>query len=220
MVKNIRNVVVGSSMIALAVAGVVSAADDAKMKDVVTYQVKITNMTEGQPLSPPVVASHSPDMHVWEEGEKASKGVQMIAEDGKTDKLVEELKGKATDIAAAKMEEKIMPGKSMTMMIKCKPGDVISAVTMLAATNDGFTGLDGCQAKDGEMKEAMAYDGGTEENTEKKSDVPAPSMGKGRAPTEPQQPIQIHPGITGQADLDKEKMGWDGPVAKFQIKKM
>lgn len=245
-------------MLALAaVAGLARAQDntaaDAPMKDdLMTYEVTITNMTQGQPLSPPVLVTHTSAVHLWKKGLTASPSLRMIAEEGMTKDMVKACQGKSTDIAFAPAtpEGHIMPGKSMTMKIKAKPGDLLSAVAMIAATNDGFIGLDSCpldekgmtamkaamteetstdarskdtmpMMKDGMIsKEAMAMDAGTEENTEKKSDTPAPDMGKGHVATDPQQPVSMHKGIMGSGDLDKDKMGWTGPVAKFEIKAM
>jgi len=187
-----------------------------------TYEVTITNLTKGQPLSPPVIFTHPPTMHAWREGELAGPEVEMVAEQGKTEMLVKMLAGKATDVKAAKMDDKIKPGQSMTMRVTAKPGDVLSAVTMLAATNDGFTGLDACPLGGESMvtREAMAYDAGTEQNSEKHEDVPAPKMGRGGTPTSPPQPVSMHRGITGTGDLDPDQMGWTGPVARFEIKRM
>src|SRR5688572_8520001 len=47
-----------------------------------TYRVTIRNLTSGQPLSPPVVATHRGDDQLFEVGEPASVGVREIAENG------------------------------------------------------------------------------------------------------------------------------------------
>src|SRR5688572_17431092 len=46
------------------------------------YRVTIRNLTPGQPLSPPVVATHRGDDQLFEVGEPASVGVREIAENG------------------------------------------------------------------------------------------------------------------------------------------
>ena len=213
------------------------------------YEVTVTNLTTGQPFSPPIVVAHKPEMHLFEVGKMASAELQKVAEEGMGGDLVKMLAGKATNISAATMDQHVMPGKSLTLKVKAKPGDVISVVNMVAATNDTFTGVDCCPLdeagmkmmkdkmmamgdKMGDMKMpemmmengacvtmAMAYDAGTEENTEKKSDTAAPDMGKGHPGTSPQQPVMMSKGIMGTGDLDKAKFGWTGPVAKIEIKK-
>ena len=195
------------------------------MMEMVAYEVTITNMTKGQPLSPPLLATHSPSIHAWQEGEMASKQVEMIAEGGKNKALAMTFEGnKATDVVAGGMADAIMPGQSKTFVVVAKPGDVLSVLTMLSATNDGFTGVSNMKLGGDEKmmsKDLPAYDAGTEDNTETKADVPVPpAMGMGHPATTPAAPVKLHPGITGKADLDKAKMGWDGPVAHISVKMM
>src|SRR5680860_162931 len=46
------------------------------------YEVSITNLTEGQPMTPPLAVTHRPPIHLFEVGEKASFELQQIAENG------------------------------------------------------------------------------------------------------------------------------------------
>src|SRR5688500_942671 len=46
------------------------------------YQVRITDLTSGQPLTPPVVTTHRGKHAVFEVGQPASVGVREIAENG------------------------------------------------------------------------------------------------------------------------------------------
>ena len=131
------------------------------------------------------------------------------------DMLASELKGQATDVVVTHAH--LLPGDSITVMITAKDGDVVSAASMLIQTNDGFTGLDAAPLKDGST-ETVAYDAGTEDNTELKADVPGPPFGgKNHGPdTSPHQPIAMHPGIAGKADVTPD-FNWSGPVARFDI---
>jgi hypothetical protein len=47
-----------------------------------TYEVTITNLTSGQPLTPPLVATHRKKGQLFEVGQPASVGVREIAENG------------------------------------------------------------------------------------------------------------------------------------------
>ena len=243
MHSKLRLALAGCSLFCLAgsSAALAQGMDDGKMDPkMMTVEVTITNMTTGQPFAPPIVASHSPDMHLFKMGETATPALEKLAETGMSDELVKMLEHKATDIKAGGMDNKIMPGKSATYKVKCKPGDVVSVAGMVAATNDGFFGVDGAKPdaamkddamkagekgpaddammKDGKMTMMVkAMDAGTEENTEKKSDTAAPDMGKGHPATTPPQPISEHKGIMGTGDLDKAMFGWDGPVAKIEM---
>ena len=181
-----------------------------------TYEVTITNLTSNQVFSPPLLATHKPSLHVWQLGQLASDEVRQVAEDGNNAALAAKLKGSVTDVQA--LAEPLPPGKSVTVKISANDGDVLSAITMLVQTNDGFTGLDNLALSGPVDKEAAAYDAGTEENTEKASDVPGPPFGgKGRPATNPPQPISMHPGITGKADVGSQ-YAWRGNVARFSVK--
>jgi glucose/arabinose dehydrogenase len=182
--------------------------------DMQAYEVTITNLLSKQVLSPPFLATHAASAHVWQVGQPASDGLRVVAEDGKNDKLAMMTQSIATDLSMA--TEPLMPGKSVTLYIKARQGDVLSAASMLVHTNDGFTGLDAV-ALSGDH-DTMAYDAGTEENTEKETDVPGPPfLGIMRVPTTPQQPISMHPGIKGNADVTSD-FNWSGPAARFSIK--
>ena len=56
-----------------------------------TYRVTVTNVTDGQPLTPLVVAAHSGSTAVFTPGSAASPGLQSIAENGGVPDLVAEL---------------------------------------------------------------------------------------------------------------------------------
>ena len=240
MRSSLRLAVAGCSIVCLAGPNVARAEPVMEGMKPMTLEVTITNLTKGQPFSPPIVVAHAPGTHLFEVGKLASPALQKLAEEGMNGDLKAMCEGKVSACAAAKMDEKIMPGKRFTTKLTCKPGDVLSVATMLGATNDAFTGvdsanLDGLMMKDNMARDGMndggmmmqngmmvgktmAYDAGTEENTEKKSDTAGPDMGKGHPATTPPQPISLHEGITGAGDLDPAKFGWDGPVAKIEVK--
>ncbi|MGH9894575.1 MAG: spondin domain-containing protein [bacterium] len=56
-----------------------------------TYEITITNLTSGQPLTPPVVATHRGAYGAFNVGSAASVGVQQIAENGNGGPLLAEL---------------------------------------------------------------------------------------------------------------------------------
>lgn len=182
------------------------------------YEVTVTNITNSmQGLSPVVLATHPASVHAWQMGQMASKGLEMVAEDGMNDTLANEWKAVATDVQATGAH--LLPMDSITVRITAHEGDVLSAASMLIQTNDGFTGLDSLGLRDGASIDAMAYDAGTEENTEARTDVPGPPFGgKSDAPdSNPHQPISMHPGIEGKADVTPD-FKWSGPVARFTVK--
>src|SRR5436305_1358049 len=182
-----------------------------------TYEITVTNINTGkQGLSPLIIATHPASVHAWQMGKMASKGTELLAEEGMPDMLASELKGAATDVVVTHAH--LLPGDSITVRITANDGDVVSAATMLIQTNDGFTGLDDAALSEGST-DTVAYDAGTEDNSEAKADVPGPPFGgKNHGPdSNPHQPISMHPGIAGKADVTPD-FKWSGPVARFAIR--
>ena len=82
------------SLIALALALVASLAVPAAAGATYTppgertYLVTIENLTEGQPFTPPVLATHRNNTDVFSVGDAASTGIQGVAENGAVPGLV------------------------------------------------------------------------------------------------------------------------------------
>jgi hypothetical protein len=179
--------------------------------------VTVSNINSGkQGLSPPILATHPASAHAWQLGQLASKGLELVAEEGMSDVLAGELQPVSTDVVASHAH--LLPGDSITLRIHAKPGDVLSGASMLVQTNDGFTGLDSVPLADSDI-DTVAYDAGTEDNSEAKADVPGPPFnGKNHGPdSTPHQPISMHQGIKGTADVTPD-FNWTGPVAHFSIR--
>ncbi|MDH3825147.1 MAG: spondin domain-containing protein, partial [Nitrosopumilus sp.] len=60
-----------------------SDAAQAKM-----YEVTVTNLTPGQPLTPPLLVTHEHDAGFFSAGEMASEELRQLAENGNLDPLV------------------------------------------------------------------------------------------------------------------------------------
>lgn len=182
-----------------------------------TYEVTITNITTGkQALSPFIFATHPASAHLWQMGQTASAGLELLAEEGMTTGLVGEVQAAATDVVTT--GSPLPPGQSVTVTIMAREGDVLSAASMLVQTNDGFTGLDSVPLTTAST-DAMAYDAGTEDNTEKATDVPGPPFGGMNAgpATTPPGAVAVHEGIKGIGDVTAD-FNWTGPVARFAVR--
>jgi hypothetical protein len=205
--------------LALAALGLLAAPGPAAAQtDTSMYEVTITNLTSMQALSPPIIVTHPASVHAWQMGQTASEGVELVAEEGMNNKLAAEVSGVATDSAMG--SGPLMPGKSVTLRVMAHSDDVLSSATMLVQTNDGFTGLDNAPLRDGSL-ETMAYDAGTEDNTEIAAHVPGPPFNGHNAgvATNPRGTIMMHPGITGRADVGTE-FNWSGAVARYEIRSL
>ncbi len=123
-----------------------------KLPPVTAYEVTITNLTDGQPLTPPLVVTHRRPIHVFEAGEAASLGIQELAENGNLAPLLGALEdakhvhqfmvGDAPLVPAADPGETGFPN-SATFTVKSAMGaKYLSFASMLICTNDGFAGLE------------------------------------------------------------------------------
>jgi len=224
----------------------VSYADDDDHDDDApkVYEVTITNLTSGQPLTPPVVATHRRSLEVFEVGEDASFEVKEIAENGNNGPLLSALGSnkRVYEVLQAGMGPLVPAGApggalfpdSVTFTISAEDGaKYLSFVAMLVCTNDGFTGVDGMRLpkKVGQsvITYTAGYDAGTEVNTEDFADIVPPCQGligvssgePGAGASDPalaeDEDIMHHPGIQGGADLVPGVHGWADPVAKIVI---
>lgn len=140
-----------------------------------TYQITFTNRSTEQPMTPPVAAIHDPEVDIYEVGEAASEQVTAIAERGEIDGLRDLLTGlvgsgvasTAVALTVPGTPGPVMPGESATITLTSdSETQVLSFVSMIVCTNDGFTGFDGRALSVGvETAFAQNYDAGSEENT-------------------------------------------------------
>jgi hypothetical protein len=185
------------------------------------FEVTIENLSPAgsQPLSPPILAVHSPSFRIFHIGGYASDELAQVAQDAFGDPLVS-LLNNSSEVSEVVVGQQgpIFPGSSQTLGISAQGNFTkLSLVTMLVNTNDAFTGTDKLQLPQGGTKTYFlrSYDAGSEENTELIAHIPGqgnPFMGN---PTN--EKIKYHPGILGVGDLDPSVYGWDEPVAKLTI---
>lgn len=198
---------------------------------VATYEVTITNLTSGQPITPAVFAVHSGRHDLFRRGAEASNGLQQLAENGGVPVLAAEVAANPGITASTVVGEvPLAPGTSATMSLEViGRGNRFSLASMLVCTNDGFGGIDGRRLPThigGEREYyARAFDAGTEMNTELFGDLVPPCDGDLETGTDMSNPalaeggtIQRHAGITGIGDLT-EVHAWSGPVLKVKIER-
>lgn len=212
-----------------------------------TYSITITNLTDGQPLSPPLLVTHTSEADLFEVGEPAGPGIEGVAETGapagpNTQSYLEGLQ-QATGVYAAVWATSPGPvppgeGNSRTYEVTAAANaDLLSAATMLVCTNDGFTGLDGLRLPHGKKAKTVeidSYDAGTEVNTEARADLVVgckvgteEGRGHGKdlsAGTSQNGTVTTpHPGVDLDTDGDDvlgAQQNWgDGPVARITIER-
>lgn len=196
---------------------VVAEVEVTRNNPAATYTVSVTNLTDGQYLTPPNFAAHYRSADVFSNGEAASPAVQGLAENGDVGGLAAALTAALDDtgagVSGVGAEAPIAPGGQASFEITTT-ADRLTVLSMIICTNDGFGGLDSARlpSSDGHSRtyRLRAYDAGTEVNTELDADlVPAPfCLGSdiGSGETNPALAengvITRHGGITGVGDLD------------------
>lgn len=228
----------------LVIAILLTVATSALADNVATYEVTITNLTPGQPLTPPVVATHRKPLHIFQVGSAASFELKEIAENGNNAPLLTALGSdkhvyEAQQAGGAPLVPAADPGgsgfaDSVTFVISGAEGaKYLSFASMLICTNDGFTGLDGLRLPrkvgDSITVTSNAYDAGTEINTEDFVNMVPPcqgligvmsgdvGIGMSEAALAEGGVIMHHAGIQGGADLLPGVHGWTDPVAEIEI---
>lgn len=208
-----------------------------------TYKVTITNLTAGQPFTPPVLLTHTKRTSIFTVGEPASGEIQAIAENGNSAPLQMAL---GADIYVHQVVAGMVPlvpannpgqtgfGSSATFEITTHgSARFLSFASMLICTNDGFTGLDSIRLPKHKMTVySVAYDARTEANTEDFADIVPPCQGligvssddNGTGMTNPtlaEDGIIIpHAGVNGGVDLVPAVHGWGNPVARIDIERV
>lgn len=202
-----------------------------------TYDVTITNLTTGQPLSPAIAVTHAQRVVLFTVGGAASAGIQAIAEDGDPSVALAMLTGVrgVYDVVAtgAPVHRIGGPGESsLTFRIKADAErQLFSLATMLICSNDGFTGVRSVHLPSDDTPVtyyAAGYDAGTERNTEASDDIVPPCYGIGPVASgtggtgrvAEQRPIRMHPMFDGRRTLSNMYHGWAGPVAKVTIQRV
>ena len=212
----------------LATSGIASAHPAER-----SYTITFENLTDGQPFSPIVAATHRNAIQLFEVGAPASAAIEAIAENGDNSIAATALSDNKHAYDVVTDGGPVFIGGSTELDITARPGDRLSLATMLICTNDGFTGLDGVKLPNSGSVTFLlhAYDAGTEDNTEASADIVDPCSLAGpvvlagdpngnendAVDTNPAAAISHHPGIMGVGDLDAADHGWNGAVAMVTI---
>lgn len=202
-----------------------------------TLEVTVTNLTNAQPLSPVGVIAHTDGYAVFAVGTAATSGLEELAEGGDNAALLAEADADAAVITTASGAGPIGPAGSETISFQVLESELaglrVSTSTMLVNTNDAITMLDGMDVSSLEIGDSLstrtiAYDAGTEANTELAAHIPGPAGGGegfNAARDDAFDRVAMHTGVVGQddgfagSDLDGQHR-FDNPVAEVRIERI
>lgn len=189
---------------ALVLSTLVMGCNDDNDYDYKQYRVEVTNLTNGQPVSPLALAFHE-EGHLWMVGEEASGSLEQLAESGDNSALLME----SAVTSGHSGSGVIMPGMSETTLVSVdyKKAKYLSIVTMLVNTNDAFTGIDALDVSNLMVDESISvqtssYDAGTEANSETVTTIPGPAAGGEGYNSERDDVnfVSMHSGVVSQDD--------------------
>ena len=202
------------------------------------FDVTLSNLSDGQPFSPAVVATHAPSLALQIPGTPASAPIEAIAEDGDQSAAVARLADKRRVTDVVDVGAPLTPAGTtvgdfadeVSFEITGRPGDQLSLAAMLICTNDGLVLGDRLPLPvSGSVTYYLfGWDAGTEANTEASTDIVDPCSllgpvaldgdpnGNTNAGIDTNGAVLPHPGIEGSADLLLAH-GWDEPVAMLTI---
>ncbi|MCO7226889.1 spondin domain-containing protein [Pleionea sp. CnH1-48] len=190
------------------------------------YDVTVTNLTHGQPLSPVAVLLHD-EGSLWTFGEAASNELEVLAEGGDNADVL----GLSFVDMGASGTGPIPPGGSETVILTLT-GTVytyLTLATMLVNTNDAFAGVSRVQVSqlgvgDSMSLRAPVYDAGTEQNSELAGTIPGPADG-GEGYNATRNDVNFvarHPGVVSADDgltlsVLSDAHRFDNPLVNVEI---
>jgi hypothetical protein len=193
-------------------AALPAASDDGP--DLRSYRVTLVNLTDGQPFSPPVAATHERHMRMFQVGRLASDELAKIAQAGDEVPMFNLFNGSDDVTDAVDVARPLTPvGKvvdpdgpmgpfvdTATFEITAARGDRLSLATMLICTNDGFLGLDAVRLPSHGARAFLinGYDAGREQNTELSEHIvdPCSALGPEKLTGDPNGNVDSGPGVS------------------------
>jgi hypothetical protein len=221
--------------LAFLLGGLIAGAwpgDDDDRSSGAFFEVTVTNVTRGQRFTPILVASHRANVRLFELGEPASPGLQIVAEEGNVAPLTAALLAQSGVLDVANSGALLDPGASVTIRVRTEGSfNRVSVAAMLIPTNDAFFALNGVRGprslQQTEVFTSVAYDSGSERNDELCTTIPGPFFiecggpGGGAAPAGGEEGyVHVHAGIHGIGDLNAAERDWRNPVARVLIRRV
>ncbi len=191
------------------------------------YQLTVRNITNRQPISPPIVVIHESNAVILPRSAGRLEGLEAFAETGSKPALMEALRNRSGVKEVTEFGGAIGPQSQQTIFsnLRAEPGDHISVIGKLMCTNDAITIGTAIISNEDDpaFGSGIVLDAGTEENDESRRSVPCPEFDSASA-TVVSQPdtedgegrINPHTGIKGIGDLGAV-YNWDRTAFEFVV---
>lgn len=202
-----------------------------------SFDVTVSNLTNAQPLSPIAVIAHRDAYSIFTIGLAASAALERLAEDGNNGEVITEADGDTANVfVTGSGAAPIGPAGSETVAITMLESDLaelqLSVATMLVNTNDAISALNSLDAStmavgDVIQVNVIAYDAGTEADTEAAGDIPGPAGGGegfNAARSDDNDRVAMHAGVVSQddgfvtSDLTQQHR-FDNPVMRVRLER-
>lgn len=222
-----------NTALALFAAATLAACGGGGGKSQLKFRVTVTNLTAAQPMSPLLVAV-STGGAVWQAGAPASVALEMLAEGGDMTELAKAIAANG-GIGGAAGAAPIGPGASDSHEIRFrkKRDATLTVASMLVNTNDGFTGItalpiSGLAVGESLTRTLMAWDAGSEANTEAAGTIPGPADGGegfNAARSDGLDAVRIHAGVVSHDDglagsVLAARHRFDNPVMRLVVERV
>lgn len=179
--------------------------------------ITLHNRTNGQPITPPVVIVHDPNVNAISYTRPAElEGIDDLSEAGINEDLIATLTGAPGVVSVSRWDTAgpIPPRTGYRGNVGAIDGTAITVVGMFACTNDAYIVASAeVTVGDGLIHDtsgiAAVFDSGSEDNDETVATVPClggadAALSEGVGENERME----HPGITGEGDLDLAVHAW------------
>ena len=179
--------------------------------------ISLQNNTNGQPITPPVVIVHDPNVNAISYTRPAElDGIDDLSEGGVNGDLIASLAGAPGVVSVSQWDTggPIPPRSGHRGNVSAIDGTAITVVGMFACTNDAYIVASSNVIASGDSVHetsavASVFDSGSENNDEAAATVPClggadAALSEGDGENERRE----HPGITGEGDLNPAIHAW------------
>jgi len=179
------------------------------------FEVRLTNLTNAQPMSPVAVIMHKSGFNNFMDGEVASQDLELLAEGGDNSTLLSQAQAATEHVASGSTTGPVVPRAISDAVVLDVPTDDLSnlrlsVVTMLIHTNDAFTGSNAEDISNMTVGQSITinapvWDSGTEANSELGTTMPGPDFngeGFNAARDDMIDKVRIHQGVVSNASIE------------------